>query len=348
MKNIFFLSMLLFVSCNKAEDFSIPYLYENCDYLLDYSTPQTYTLQELSTITANVNLKNIQFVSEKVGYLHAGNNVGGYGEIFKTEDGGQNWQDLSLDLTETSLSMLFINEQMGLLTHYGGKGNLWRTEDGGTTWQSQSFDNLNGHLYHLSQDENGHIYAITSDLNSPATIVKSVDSGMSWTIFKEGLAIDFSLIRSGFFLLSNKVYVTVEGGQLLMLNNTGNIEKTIETGLSRFWDIQLIDGQHFVMVGDGQVIRTNNGGQSWQQIHDRTARIINFSSPQKGWMLLNKSNCFTDVYQVNDVLAYTHDGGSTWEESEERTNWMLHFNGYHQMVGNDYLIVFDKSIFRLK
>lgn len=348
MKNCWLLICISFLIGCKKEDNTSPFIpFENCNFITESSAPTGFNIGEIAVIEDNVYLKDIQFISESVGYLFAGNNVGGYAEVYKTVDGGQKWQDLSLNFDESPLSLLFINENIGLLSHYGSRGNLMRTEDGGDTWKPYSFSTFYGNLYHLIKDNQENIYGIASNLNTPTTIVKSTDHGLSWTVFKKGLDIDFSLIRSGIHLIDDKIYVTVKEGQLLKLNETGTLEEIIETGLEMFWDIKLIDGKNFVLVGDSKVIKSNDGGLNWQEIHNRTARIIEFSSPEEGWMLLNKSACNTDVYQVNDVLAYTNDGGLTWQESEERTNWMTDYNGHHKNLTDNYLITFGNSIFQL-
>jgi len=353
MRNFWLFSCIFILfSCKKKDQplpVDIPSISSgSCTYMTKFSAPANYNLQTIDSIEANVHIKAIQFPSESVGYLLAGNNVGSYAEVFRTNDGGRHWQDLSLDFDESPLNLLFLDENIGILSHYGGKGNLMRTTDGGNTWQPHNSDNLNGNLYHLTKDVQGNIYSIVFGIDLPTIIVKSIDKGLIWTVFKEGLDIDFSLFRPGIHMANGHIYVTTHNGQIVVLDDAGQIVKTIETEVERLWDITFIDEQNFILVDSDKVIKSNDGGLTWQEIHDRTARIIEFDSPDEGWMLLNKSYCNTDVYQANDVLAYTDDGGLTWQESEERTNWMLDYHGHNRNLAGDFVIVFDKNIFQLK
>ena len=136
-----------------------------CDWVEEIYAPTEFVIQPINKIEDNINLKDIQFVTEEIGYLLAGNNKGGFAEMYQTKNGGQTWNDLELTIKESPLSMFFINEAIGIVSHYGQASNYHRTEDGGETWMSMKTSNLTGNLYHIEMDKTGDLYAVISGLN---------------------------------------------------------------------------------------------------------------------------------------------------------------------------------------
>src|SRR5687768_3560179 len=78
-------------------------------------------------------IKNIQTLDGRWGIAYTGDT------IFRTEDGGATWQELSVGnrLYETIAAAVFTDRDNGyvVLSRPSGVGTLLRTTDGGNTWQ---------------------------------------------------------------------------------------------------------------------------------------------------------------------------------------------------------------------
>lgn len=89
----------------------------------------------------SVYFEQIQFIDAQTGWI-----CGEQGKIYRTSDGGQSWQDISINLPESEGNLLlyalyFENESHGLV---GGmsvnfetrerKVRLYKTQDGGSNW----------------------------------------------------------------------------------------------------------------------------------------------------------------------------------------------------------------------
>ena len=79
-------------------------------------------------------ISSIHFVNENIGF------VGGAGEIFKTTDGGDNWQSVETFTTQSSIhDFHFINEEEGFAVN--GE-QIFKTNDGGQTWNLEYCKNI--------------------------------------------------------------------------------------------------------------------------------------------------------------------------------------------------------------
>ena len=79
------------------------------------------------TSVGNLSIYDLYFPSELVGYA-----VGEGGIIWKTTDGGMDWQQLTSPTLAENNSVFFLNDTLGFIS--GGSGH--KTTDGGLTWTS--------------------------------------------------------------------------------------------------------------------------------------------------------------------------------------------------------------------
>jgi len=175
--------------------------------------------------------------------------------------------------------------------------------------------------------------------------MKSQDSGATWDTLYTSAALDFKSVTFSYELYEDKLFVAAKEGKIEVIDTEGNLIKTLETGGSRINDLTVIDDNNIVVALSGEVIKTNNGGTTWETIYDASARIIGFESVEKGLMLLSKSFCPTDVYQANDVLATTGNGGIDWTEAAATTtNLRINFAESQQMGENAWYTIIDNHL----
>ncbi len=340
------LCLILLSACKKDDE--MIQVNENCDFKTELSAPVGFEINEIMNIPFNGALNELQFTSENTGYVLGINNDGGYADVFKTNDGGLIWTDLGLTTRVSPINMFFLNEKVGFISHYGANGNLLKTTDGGLNWTALSYHELNGNMYHMQKDSDDHLYAILAGLASETLLIKSVDEGATWQVINNSSELGFSLVTFSFKIADDKIYISGEKGKIIVTDLGGIQTKVIETNLSNIWDVEIIDKDNIVTASSEKTIKTTDGGTNWTEIYNRSARILNFSNSDKGLMILNKSYCPTDVYQANDVIAYTENGGISWVESKEATNLKINYSGNQKRTGERYIILVHNSLYTLK
>lgn len=356
------LAILVLVSCQRNNDDDTIIDDTNsweevCDYKTTILSPEGFELNTISEIDFNGSVKVFQFVDEQIGFAMLGNNVGGYVEVFKTTDGGQTWDNLNIGIDKIPRSMIFRDENFGIITVHDitgcpppncqNKCVILKTENGGLGWEEVEIENLKGMLYHPQFDDEDNLYA-TLYLNNQSVIVKSMNNGENWDTLFYSPELDIILPYS-FEIFQDKIYASAKDERLLVISTDGQLTKAIAINDTHVWDLALIDEDNLVMAASEKVIKTTNGGDTWETIYDETARIIGFDSAEKGLMLLQKSSCPNDIYQVNDLIASTNNGGLNWGEAEETTtNLKLHFSNSQRMGNGIWYFMIGNELMEIK
>ncbi len=348
------LTIVLLISCDKDETL-IDEFGSVCEFKTDIIPPVGYEITSIGEIDFNGSVRSFQFVNELAGYAILGNNVGGYVEIFKTINGGETWTDLNIGIDQHPIGMVFKDENTGVITVHDltgcpppnclNKCVILRTEDGGENWVEHEIEELKGVLYHPQYGNDGNLYGLLT-LDETAALMKSSDDGLSWEELFSSEDLGFSLVKFSYELFGNLFFIPGRDGKLFVINNNGDLLKTIEIGSKNIWDLEVIDENNIIATLSEKVIKSTDGGETWETIYDKSARLIGFESTDKGLVLLNKSSCPTDVYQVNDLIAVTNNGGKDWIEGEETTtNLLSNFQNSQKMAnGNWYIMIGNKSM----
>ncbi len=364
MKNstLLLLGILFLFSCKNDEEEitsnpANPFNQEVCTYKTEIKSPDGFDLNPIGNIDFNGGVRAFQFVDQQIAFAMLTNNVGGYVEVFKTTDGGATWTNLNIGIKQSPKNMIFRDQDFGIISVHDVSGCpppnrqnkcvLLKTENGGLDWETIAYEGLKGVLYHPKFDEEGNIYANLS-FDGEYTLMKSKDNGMTWDTLFSSPMINFSLLSFSFDLLGDQLFVSGEDGKILVVDTNGNLIKTIETGGTSIWDLELIDAENIIAVFSQKVMKSSNGGDTWETIYDETARMIGFDAPDKGLMFLQKSSCPTDTYQVNDLIAATNNGGIDWTEAEETTsNLKLEFSNSQKMMDGSWYFMLGNELFEI-
>lgn len=158
--------------------------------------------------------RSLQFIADSVGYIYGGFTLEGvnYGVLYKTENRGNNWIDLSTQ--EVSdweiLAMHFINKDTGFIANYNRE--FYTTHDGGITWikrgeilPSKIFD-----MVFLSKNVG---YGIGYPENG---ILKTTDGGTTWSWDYKNDFISVSAIAK---TPDNKKLVAVGRDHVILMKN---------------------------------------------------------------------------------------------------------------------------------
>lgn len=344
-------------SCIKDE-VSVKELEGICDYTEEIVSPRGYTLKTIGEINFKGSVRSFQFLNHEIGFAMMSKNAGGTVEVFKTTDGGQSWINLDIGINKHPRSMIFQDNNFGIITVHDVTGCpppnclnkcvILKTENGGLDWVQVEFEDLRGVLSHLKYDNKGNLYA-TLSLNSETMIMKSTDNALSWETHFSTTDLNFTLVTSSFDVFEDKIFATAEGGRILVIDSEGQLIKTMETGNSPIWDMEILDEDNIIVVVSAKVIKTSNGGATWETIHDQSAKMIGFDTPEKGVILMQNSSCPTDVYHVNDLIAISDNGGINWNVAEKpTTNLRIKFKDSQKMGDGRWLLMIDNTLMELR
>ncbi len=235
-------------------------------------------------------IASVYFINARTGWILAGD------EIYRTTDGGKNWDRTWLDITLprgggvamdiTGAPMppewnqgeiYFINEKKGWAVT--GFWHIFSTEDGGKTWTNQfSTKAMSYDLRHISFSDDKKGCAAGS------SIICTEDGGKTWNE-RLGIKSGENEFRDGFT-------ISVWGLDF--------------AGQSEGWAVG----------NDGQILKTENSGKNWK-IKNRNpmTEAIYFFNAKTGWALKGR---YDDLERKSIVgIARTDDGGDTWKVQKE-------------------------------
>ena len=276
------------------------------------------TWQPAPNILSNPNgqrFDDVFFLNENLGWAANGY----YAAVYKTTDGGLNWTE---QLNENDIpggyyfrNIEFLNEDIGFIGTLNG--TFFKTIDGGTNWTEVTNITPNPNaLCGLDAVGTSTIYGCGAYFN-PAHIIKSIDSGDTWTFT------DMSSYANGLvevlFLDELIGFVSGSGadGGLILKTIDGGISWTeiYNTNLSGeyVWKLQTLEGNSDVMFGavssvggiNGKLIKSIDGGVNWDSFEAAETEIqaVGFITENHGWM-----GGHTTGFQE------TLDGGQTWND----------------------------------
>ncbi|MGB3076869.1 MAG: YCF48-related protein [Chitinophagales bacterium] len=170
-----------------------------------YKTGYIYTTNDggdsWSIDTFPQEFRSLFFTDEETGF------VAGYGAIFKTIDGGVNWQFTTAS-GDFFQSVYFTNGQTGYVV--GSEGTILKTTDGGTNWKHlRNGNNLLQETWHLEQivfrnSTEGYI------IGEKGLFLKTTNAGESWEEVENAPLINLH----GISLTEDGGYLCGEGGKI--------------------------------------------------------------------------------------------------------------------------------------
>ncbi|MEO1032055.1 MAG: YCF48-related protein [Bacteroidota bacterium] len=261
----------------------------------------------------NQRFDDVFFLNENLGW--AAN--GFYARVYKTTDGGLNWTE---QLNENNITgnyyfrnIEFLNEDIGFLGTLNG--TFFKTTDGGSNWSEVTNIPSNPNaICGIDAVGTSTIYGCGAYF-SPAHIIKSTDSGDTWT-FMDMSSYANALVEI-LFLDENTGFAAgrnANGGLILKTLNGGTSWTEIyNTNVSGeyVWKLQTLEGNNDIIFGavssvapnNGKLIKSINGGTNWTSLEsvETDVQAVGFITENHGWM----GGHTTGFYE-------TLDGGQTW------------------------------------
>jgi photosystem II stability/assembly factor-like uncharacterized protein len=216
------------------------------------------------------------FLNESVGYLVTTGSMIGATAMRKTVDGGTTWADINYSFpTSHQKGLFFVDENIG----YYGSGDgfyIHKTIDGGNSWITQNTGSANAvidAIFFLNKDT-----GFIAGWYSPK-IAKTINGGQTWTDVSNtyGIyALDFPSEMVGYAVGANMTNSPV----IIKSTDMGDTWSVVYTASTAnpffFSDIHcLTDNICYVTGANGTILKTTNGGATWQSEVSGTTKKLN-------------------------------------------------------------------------
>jgi photosystem II stability/assembly factor-like uncharacterized protein len=199
------------------------------------------------------------FLNDQVGYIGGSNST-----VWKTSDGGVNWDSLTSGGGEICRSIFFLNNDTGYAIY--NSNVFYHTYDGGKHWEGWNvvyMDDLNS-LQFLTKDT---CYVI-GNFNSESYVMRSAGGGVYWnkmlTLNNRFIKLQFFNTHEGYALTKWMLYRTMDGGVTWTSD-------PVPGSYNDFYDMRFWDPENGYLVGSGGlIVKTTDGGKSWTKMESGT------------------------------------------------------------------------------
>ncbi|MBN2009801.1 T9SS type A sorting domain-containing protein [candidate division KSB1 bacterium] len=254
--------------------------------------------------TDNV-LWGICFIDSLTGWV-----VGRQGTIFSTTNGGLSWTDQSLEISKSLEDVHFVNKDAGWIV--GSNNFLASTVNGGERWTIESTNLDNTGLFNtitfISADTG---WIAGGSIGYFRTLLKTTDGGVTWNPAIDPFGgdlfdISFANSRVGWAVgEKGTILNTIDGGE------TWNWQMNFPSASLN--SVQFLDERTGWATGGFSLIKTTDGGDTWQYIDKMEGNQLFFIDSHKGWLVHAREGIYNTV-----------DGGQTWQHQLSKP-------GYHQI-----------------
>jgi photosystem II stability/assembly factor-like uncharacterized protein len=252
---------------------------------------------------------DIKFLNDTLGFCK------GTGEIHKTTDSGFNWSNISMPTYVRDFMFIDINVGYVLCRETGGSNYpdiFVKTTDSGNSWEQHTLPNYGFPLNKLTFVSADIGYIIGGKYNPDlGGILKTIDGGDTWTLIYSTSSYCLDI----FFITNNFGWVVSLDGKLLRTSDGGNTWIEFNNLPSGHYyeaiDIHFINENVGFVGGSywdgyssytGELMKTTNGGESWEVNLSRAIIDICMVDEDYGWVAVWEHR-----------LYFTTDGGENWE-----------------------------------
>jgi photosystem II stability/assembly factor-like uncharacterized protein len=280
------------------------------------------------------NFSEIAFFDSSIGWV-----AGEQGGLFKTIDGGESWQKISLfSVNFTSLAVP-SSSHIYLVSE---TGEFVKSTDGGNSWSiSQIQYPYDEYKLHFFSEKTG--YCSGKFLNR---LIKTTDGGNSWTELGNYLNGSFFADSLNGWVYFNPLFET-QNSTLICTNDGGLTWKdTVEVeGIIN--TLFFLDPSNGWYSSGYDLYHSTDGGLHWNMVlpwTDFQIKQIYFLNDNEGFFLADK--------QYSTSLYQTVDGGFTYQEIKSNT-YLTYLNLTNRRFGwaagnNGQILKFDTIVLGIK
>jgi len=278
------LLILFLISC-KRDDNIIP--------------QQIYKYERFSSsLEARVNC--VYFIDTKTGF------AAGSGKIFKTVDGGVNWQSDSITNLPIN-SIYFVNNDIG----FAVGGIIYKTINGGDSWTKVTLP----YKFLLLNS----VFFINKNIGFAIGLahhLKTINGGKTWEQFVfdyKGLMEKISFVDSqtGFAAgLFGNIFKTTDQGKTWI--------RTENQSDGHIYDFYFVNKKTGYAGGQKKIVKTVDGGDTWNILPNSPEEIyfIHFADVNKG-IAIGKGHYTGGDWGIwTNAIYSTSNGGKTWEKED--------------------------------
>ncbi len=220
------------------------------------------TWERMPSVTTKA-LTAVSFADELHGFA-----VGSGGNVITTTDGGSSWKLQASKTKDHLLGLHVLSQRVALVV--GAFGTILSTTNGGGSWKRHrlSWEKLIPRII----NEGGYmepnlnaVHFVTRDtgwvVGEFGLVLRTTDGGQTWVSQRYGvnlprlLAVVFRDENTGFAVGQKGTLIkTVDGGKHWLEMNVGTQQNLNEISM---------DDKQGVIVGDGVVLKTKDGGLTW-------------------------------------------------------------------------------------
>lgn len=209
------------------------------------------------------NHKSVFFNDASKGWI-----CGENGKLFRTTNGGTNWEAVSSGVGSTLNSITFLNSLFGVIV--GNNKVIQKTTNGGINWES--INNIGRQLDIFS------VKIITANTivttANESYIFRSSNGGISWDSLSFGMPNPLLTVE---FVDENTGWVSGCCGMYLKTTDAGlnwSPEIYLTLGFS-IHSLKFINASTGFAAGDaGYILRTTDGGNTWDSLNSGTTRDL--------------------------------------------------------------------------
>ena len=217
----------------------------------------------------------IQFIDSLYGWAACGGAI-----IGRTINGGLQWDQLIMSYPPFAVDTVdlydisFVNSRKGwfcagrypelindTLCFKGGQGFIAYSIDGGDTWQLQKRDSIYDFFGLKFKDSLNGIVVGGNDSTNNGIVMKTQNGGQTWQTVT--IPSQTKILRA-LEWVGNHLWAVGRNGIIIHSSNNGTSWSTqlsyVDTTL---FDVDFADTLHGLISGNGRVLYTNNGGNTW-------------------------------------------------------------------------------------
>ena len=279
----------------------------------------------------NVDLSFVFFVDANTGWALGWNPYQSFGIIYRTMNGGMNWDTLYFGQAVHINSLFFINQNTGWIsTLETWVKEIRKTTDSGNTWSTQYSSPINRFYSMYFLDANTG-WAVGEDNNYNGIVYKTTNGGINWI---SSIMLPIRNLGKVQFINQNTGwtaggYNSQSGRGLARTTNGGGNWEMLQSSnvFFNFYFVNVYTGWCLIdsVYGKYLIKKTTNGGVNWitqyTTLQYEYFSSIQFVNPDTGWAV---GGDMTQNLRRSRIIA-TRNGGQ---------NWIHQWAPYNQFSGN--------------
>lgn len=234
------------------------------------------------------------------------------GTIYRTTDGGDSWQTVTLPDAgfSSNRDIAFPTAQTGYLS---GEDGIWKTTNGGSSWLEVTPDSASGvgSSSCWFRSASVGVWGYGSCADTIVTLWRTTDGGSTWSVTRDTATTDVAV--GGMTYAGGEFKVSGGSGKFWRSSDDGTTWSRSNTS-SAGWQEDLIEQQGTLLIasangtscgstGGGKILRSTNGGTSWTSTSFASVVMwgVSMYSASDGMAVGDRGAAFR-----------TTDGGATW------------------------------------